>query len=224
MKIYRQELARRLCDKCQKLHWHYRYRLDVRLRLYFFVLTFLTLGLAWPIYYYLKLFYGVWRCKYCGHRKRELATASRPLSPGSEGRVVGNDRVEAQVAIQPRPRTHRAPPNHKTPQARRGSYSDSRAHLHRPKYGSCQVGYWAWHDTLYLGGSVCSPEWRERAREAKDRDNYRCVLCGSTENLETDHIIELSRGGSNDFDNLQTLCNDCHEKKTEENRLRAWGR
>lgn len=218
MKIYRQEVAQRFCDQCQKIHWHYRYSLDGRFRLHLVVLTFLTLGLAWPIYYCLNQFYGVWRCKYCGQKKRELETASRPLSPGPEGRDVGDYLVEAEVPIQPSPRTHRAPPN------RGGSYSDSKAFLHRPKYGCSQEEYWAWHDTLYLGGSYDSPQWTQRAREAKARDNYQCVLCGATENLETDHIIELSRGGSNDLDNLQTLCETCHDKKTEENRRRASGR
>ena len=140
------------------------------------------------------------------------------MSEGFDGRVAGNDPVETEVPVQPSPKTHRAPPT------RRGSYSDSRSFLNRPKYGCSQKEYWAWHDTLYLGGSYDSPQWAERAREAKARDDYQCVLCGATENLETDHIIELSRGGSNDFDNLQTLCKSCHDKKTDDNRSRTWGR
>jgi hypothetical protein len=33
-------------------------------------------------------------------------------------------------------------------------------------------------------------------------------------NLELDHIIPLHRGGSNDYENLQLLCRDCHKEKT----------
>jgi 5-methylcytosine-specific restriction endonuclease McrA len=215
MKIFRQEVSRRVCDQCQKLHWHYRYSLDARFRMHLAVLTLLTLGLAWSIVYCLNRFYGAWRCKYCGNSKRELENATRPPSPGSEARVFAVDPVETEVQIQPRARTQRTPPT------RRGSYSDSKAFLHRPKYGCSQEEYWAWHDTLYLGGSYDSPQWAERAREAKARDDDECILCGATENLETDHIIELSRGGSNDFDNLQTLCKSCHETKTDENRRKA---
>jgi 5-methylcytosine-specific restriction endonuclease McrA len=77
-----------------------------------------------------------------------------------------------------------------------------------------QRDYWAWHDTLYLGGSSRSPEWKERAREAKRRDGRRCRMCGSDQKLQTDHIVPLSKGGSNEFENLQTLCKACHELKT----------
>ena len=45
------------------------------------------------------------------------------------------------------------------------------------------------------------------------RDNYRCKKCGSTENLEIDHIIPISRGGKSTYSNLQTLCHKCNKEK-----------
>ena len=45
------------------------------------------------------------------------------------------------------------------------------------------------------------------------RDNYRCVKCGSTQNLEIDHKVSLADGGTNHIDNLQTLCQDCNRRK-----------
>ena len=45
------------------------------------------------------------------------------------------------------------------------------------------------------------------------RDNCSCVKCGATENLHIDHEIALSRGGSNDVDNLEVLCRDCNLRK-----------
>jgi len=45
------------------------------------------------------------------------------------------------------------------------------------------------------------------------RDGYRCRYCGSTENLEIDHILLHSRGGSDAGNNLQTLCRACNRKR-----------
>ena len=45
-----------------------------------------------------------------------------------------------------------------------------------------------------------------------------CVKCESkgriTAATEVDHVIPLHQGGTDDFDNLQALCHDCHAEKT----------
>ena len=45
------------------------------------------------------------------------------------------------------------------------------------------------------------------------RDEGKCVNCGSRENLEFDHIIPVAEGGSNTERNIQLLCERCNRGK-----------
>jgi len=56
------------------------------------------------------------------------------------------------------------------------------------------------------------------------RDRYRCQYCGRTqaelrprESLTRDHLVPLSRGGTNDWSNVVTACSPCNTRKS--NRL-----
>jgi len=42
------------------------------------------------------------------------------------------------------------------------------------------------------------------------RDQGKCVKCGSTKDLEFDHIIPHSKGGSSTARNIQLLCAVCN--------------
>jgi hypothetical protein len=47
------------------------------------------------------------------------------------------------------------------------------------------------------------------------RDEGKCVRCGSTKDLQFDHIIPVSKGGSSTEDNVQILCQTCNLKKSD---------
>jgi len=55
----------------------------------------------------------------------------------------------------------------------------------------------------------------EEKLQIKERDGYKCLCCGTTKTrfLQVDHIDPKHWGGSNDSDNLQTLCGECNNKK-----------
>jgi 5-methylcytosine-specific restriction endonuclease McrA len=47
-----------------------------------------------------------------------------------------------------------------------------------------------------------------------ERYGNKCLACGDTEAvLEADHVVPLTRGGSNDIGNIQPLCGTCNRKK-----------
>ena len=46
------------------------------------------------------------------------------------------------------------------------------------------------------------------------RDDYKCVICGTTEGeLHLHHIVALNNYGTNHYNNLATLCYTCHNKR-----------
>jgi 5-methylcytosine-specific restriction endonuclease McrA len=56
---------------------------------------------------------------------------------------------------------------------------------------------------------------KEVQREVWRRDGGKCVVCGSQEKLEFDHIIPVARGGANTARNIQLLCEKCNRAKSD---------
>jgi len=46
-----------------------------------------------------------------------------------------------------------------------------------------------------------------------DKYGNKCLKCGTKKLLTIDHVIPISKGGTNDSDNLQPLCQRCNSEK-----------
>lgn len=91
----------------------------------------------------------------------------------------------------------------------------------------CDDGY-RMHPTLDLCGSgLTDRAWdvehgsqerrahitRAVRMQVYDRDGRACVECSSTDDLSLDHIWPWSKGGSDELENLRTLCRPCNSRK-----------
>lgn len=57
-----------------------------------------------------------------------------------------------------------------------------------------------------------------------NRDKYRCVECGRSEDLTIDHVIPKSKGGTDELGNLQTMCKACNLRKGNYHEPSIWQR
>lgn len=62
-------------------------------------------------------------------------------------------------------------------------------------------------------------EWQKARELAIRRDLGLCVPClkqgRTTAFAQVDHVIPKSQGGTDDVENLQCICGDCHAFKTQ---------
>ena len=68
---------------------------------------------------------------------------------------------------------------------------------------------------------TATTRWRNTRRRAQTEIALACTECGSTNQLELDHIIPVCEGGADEMCNLQWLCRDCHKLKTQGEAQRA---
>lgn len=60
------------------------------------------------------------------------------------------------------------------------------------------------------GGSYTAQEWNELCAFY----DHACLCCGECKPLTPDHVVPISRGGSNAIENIQPLCLDCNRRKS----------
>jgi len=54
--------------------------------------------------------------------------------------------------------------------------------------------------------------WRRLSRKLREQQPW-CSQCGTPSDLTVDHIIPLSKGGTNDLANLRVLCRPCNSSR-----------
>ena len=62
-----------------------------------------------------------------------------------------------------------------------------------------------------------SAAWKRVRRQVLVRDGYECQLRGPRCTFDAehvDHIVAVSRGGTDDLENCQAVCLPCHNNKT----------
>lgn len=58
-------------------------------------------------------------------------------------------------------------------------------------------------------GKMTPEEWADIVQ----RQHGLCAICGESKKLERDHIVPLTRGGTNHASNIQGLCRSCNARK-----------
>ena len=60
--------------------------------------------------------------------------------------------------------------------------------------------------------------WRKLRAQVLDRDGHLCMACKRSGRYvpatDVDHIINKANGGTDELENLQSLCKKCHRTKT----------
>lgn len=61
-------------------------------------------------------------------------------------------------------------------------------------------------------------QWQQLRQYILKRDEWQCVMCRAAGRVQlardVDHILAKTQGGTDDADNLQSLCRECHRSKT----------
>jgi len=80
----------------------------------------------------------------------------------------------------------------------------------------------------YINSRLCNLDnklWKSISKEILERDNYTCRYCGKIGGkLEVDHIVPISKGGTNELNNLTAACLRCNRQKRDKmpEEFEAW--
>jgi hypothetical protein len=84
--------------------------------------------------------------------------------------------------------------------------------ISRSAYGTLQRGFITDRFKKLVAGTITISdtirEWEREQQLPKE-----CVFCKATDNLTTDHLIPLNRGGDDSADNLVLACQSCNSSR-----------
>lgn len=61
------------------------------------------------------------------------------------------------------------------------------------------------------------PQYAKNRQHRFERARGRCEMCGvalQPAEWDCDHLVPISKGGTNDITNLRVVCRPCHRRKT----------
>lgn len=139
--------------------------------------------------------------------KKNISVSLRGKIPWNKGGVLTPEHVE-KILIAKRKNRH----NHKNQSGKNGTrYIDGR-YCNNPKEYSRFKNLERVARKFNAIGSHSLREWKN----VKIKNNFTCLMCGLREpeiKLTEDHIIPLSKGGSDLIENIQPLCGRCNSRK-----------
>jgi RNA-directed DNA polymerase len=118
------------------------------------------------------------------------------LTMSADGVSLYHPGVEAEVAY---PHYAHRPNPYLTPNAEMQSML--------PAYHKDPLNTKGWDGTHRYGEG-----WTTTRAVVRKRDEWKCQLCGSKKGLEVHHIRKFKPDAHHDFNNLITLCGECHRK------------
>jgi len=84
--------------------------------------------------------------------------------------------------------------------------SGGRCEAHRVKHG--------WKHTKNRHDRGYGSKWDKVRANILRRDGFLCQVCKIKEAKQVDHITPKSKGGTDQYINLQSICVQCHDIKT----------
>lgn len=162
-------------------------------------------------------------------RDKSAASKGRPKSEAHRAKLRANlEKARAAQTDKSRQKAAekmkgRPPPNKGKPwsEETRAKHSYRQAEEYRRAASERQRGEkapnWKGGQTNEETRRMQGFEWRLRRAECYERDNWTCrdcgVKCANGVRIAAHHIIPRRHGGSDDLDNLLTLCGSCHSRR-----------
>jgi 5-methylcytosine-specific restriction protein A len=76
---------------------------------------------------------------------------------------------------------------------------------------------WSRSPRTASAGRTNTTHWKRQRALTLQRDSHQCAIRGprcTVTATEVDHVVPVSRGGTDDLTNLQAACHACHAHKT----------